>query len=38
METSTGPPTIEEHIDASGIGPYQLKIFTISALVTIADG
>lgn len=38
MATSSGPPTIEEHIDASGLGLYQLKIFIISALVAIADG
>ena len=31
-------PTIEEHIDASGLGPYQFKIFIVSALVAIADG
>jgi hypothetical protein len=32
------PPTIEEHIDASGLGTYQIKIFIVSALVAIADG
>jgi len=31
-------PTIEEHIDASGVGPYHFKIFIVSALVAIADG
>ena len=38
MASKGDPPTIEEHIDAIGIGPYQVKIFLISALVAIADG
>ena len=38
LRSSLGRPTLDEHLDASGLGAFQGRLFFMLALVAVADG
>ena len=38
LRSALGRPTLDEHLNASGLGWYQARLFTMLSLIVVADG